>query len=453
MKSNKFFSMASLFGCAMALMSSCSSDEEFVTGNDEGMQQMHTVKMLLSGSLQSYDNKDASHGATRATGDLEWEDGARIYLLFSTDKGEVSGKAVYSETDNQWEVSYYGTITKGTTGSTCKAFYFEDAVSENSSVVQLSDRSAIYEETNGSYTFDNDILQVVVNLKPKTGRMRFSGENGTTMKIIGITHYSLFDAETGKLHVSSAAVCDTVAKSSDYTPYIYGYFSDADAPMLGVVVDNSKAYTMQCSTDIYNAGESGWLDIPTDESHNGWTNGLNFTVGDVNFKMMPVEWGTKSFLIGETEVTEELYNAVTDGTTKTPNFPARNISYSAFSSFVQKLNALTSLNFRFPTTSEWQYAAKGGSESLGFTYSGSNTPDDVAWYSGNCSTAQPVKQKQPNELGIYDMSGNVAEFCDGSNYYYGGSYNSTTSNIKPTSYEYGYSAYDYVGLRLAFTLK
>lgn len=216
---------------------------------------------------------------------------------------------------------------------------------------------------------------------------------------------------------------------------------------------------------MYKTGESGYLDIPTDAEHNGWATGLNFNVKGVTFKMIPVDWGDKSFLIGETEVTEGLYYAVTDGTTTTPNKPIVNISYDKFKDFMSKLNAMTSLVFRYPSLEEWQYAAKGGSKSLGFTYSGSNTPGDVAWFVGNCSTMQNVKQKQPNELGIYDMSGNAWEWTSTkpSNYYAysfyacGGCYSNQESRIIITSTYYNSTDRDYkdsnIGIRLALTLK
>jgi formylglycine-generating enzyme required for sulfatase activity len=216
---------------------------------------------------------------------------------------------------------------------------------------------------------------------------------------------------------------------------------------------------------MYKTGESGYLDIPTDDEHNGWATGLNFTVKGVTFKMIPVEWGDKSFLIGETEVTEGLYYAVTGGTTTTPNMPISGQYYNTFQTFLSKLGAITSMSFRLPTIDEWQYAAKGGSKSLSFTYSGSNTPGDVAWYEGNSNSSKhEVKQKQPNELGLYDMSGNVWEWTSTSassyngysNYYCGGCYSDPASSIKVSSRDYK-TTYNYsansIGLRLALTLK
>ena len=100
------------------------------------------------------------------------------------------------------------------------------------------------------------------------------------------------------------------------------------------------------------------------------------------------------------------------------NFPVENVSWEDIvNDFIPELNRLTGLNFRLPTEAEWEFAARGGNKSLGYKYSGSNTIDDVAWYgyhldpqgTATSYTTYPVGTKLPNELGLYDMSGNVWE--------------------------------------------
>ena len=164
----------------------------------------------------------------------------------------------------------------------------------------------------------------------------------------------------------------------------------------------------------------------------------SFTVKGVTFTMVGVQGGTfmmsgnhyynepdrrtsiSSFYIGKYEVTQELWQAVM-GDNPSENKgdlkrPVENMSWEECEKFFLKLNAITGQKFRFPSEKEWEYAAKGGQRSKGYKFSGSNSIKSVAWYEGNSGgTTHPVGQKQPNELGIYDMTGNVWEWVDGGN--------------------------------------
>ena len=180
-----------------------------------------------------------------------------------------------------------------------------------------------------------------------------------------------------------------------------------------------------------------------------------FTVNDVKFTMVAVEGGTftmgvtaeqgsdeyiyeqpahevtlSSYCIGQTEVTQALWQAVMGSNpsyySSRNNYdtnlqrPVESVSWDDCQTFITKLNQLTGKKFRLPTEAEWEYAARGGNKSHGYIYSGSNNPDDVAWYSifslsqTNSNVeygTQTVATKAPNELGLYDMSGNVCEWC------------------------------------------
>lgn len=97
---------------------------------------------------------------------------------------------------------------------------------------------------------------------------------------------------------------------------------------------------------------------------------------------------------------------------KEDNNPVEQVSWDDCQIFIEKLNALTGFHFRLPTEAEWEYAESGGRKSRGYRYSGSDNIDAVAWHATNSdSRSHTVGTKQPNELGLYDMNGNVAEWC------------------------------------------
>ena len=137
-----------------------------------------------------------------------------------------------------------------------------------------------------------------------------------------------------------------------------------------------------------------------------------------------------SYYICKYEVTQTLWRAVMGSNPsnfKGDNLPVESVSWNDCQTFINRLNSYTGRNFRLPTEAEWEFAARGGNYSRHYKYSGSDCIGDVAWYSGHSGGTHPVGTKQANELGLYDMSGNVWEWC--SDWY--GSY-SSYSQTNPT---------------------
>ena len=224
------------------------------------------------------------------------------------------------------------------------------------------------------------------------------------------------------------------------------------ASITGTLASNAVA-SSSSNTSGYSSGSSSMA---------SGSNTISISVKDgISIEMVKVEAGTfmmgatpemekpnsdekplhqvtliNDYYMGKYEVTQALWEAVMGSNPskyKGDNLPVEKVSWNDCQEFISKLNSLTGRKFRLPTEAEWEYAARGGKKRRGYQYSGSSNITDVAWYDGNSgSKPHPVGTKQANELGIYDMSGNVYEWC--LDWY--GSY-SSSSQTNPTGADSG----------------
>ncbi len=214
---------------------------------------------------------------------------------------------------------------------------------------------------------------------------------------------------------------------------------------INAVIDAIFDATEDSAADVNVDGEVNIADINTliDVILSGehYHETLTFKVGNSSFKMVKVDGGTftmgnnsgksdempthevtlSSYYIGETEVTQAVWVAamgINRSFYKGYKLPVDDLLWDESLEFIDRINVLTGYRFSLPTEAQWEYAARGGKESKGYTYAGSDDINEVAWYRDNCSSdvswTLEVATKQPNELGLYDMSGNVAEWCMGS---------------------------------------
>lgn len=425
---------------AVLAMISCSSKDE---PHQNVSNESHSCKMIFNVTKTGFSDELNTRSAA------QWENGDTIYLLFTSGENIVYGDAVYNE--GEWFVNYNGSLITDQE-TKCRAVYFENNVSSTHSTITLNETSAIYEDFEGKYTLTDGSLSVTANLKPKTGRIRFKGTNHEEIKVYGITHYTSFNRYTGEFSSTKEIINSKV--ESDYAPYIYGAYTDTVEPRINVWKAN-EGFTRIFPKTIYKAGESGYVTIPTSSSHNGWQTNVILKVNNVEFTMIPVKYSSGNFLMAQTETTEELYEAVmNDGNSS--KLPKTGLSRDNWSAFLSTLNAITQISFLMPSYEEWKVAFNGGDENNSFSYSGSDNIDEVAWYNDNSNnTVHSVATKQPNELGFYDMSGNVFEFVSDTGWdCYGGSWNSNASGCKSNSVmDYSPGNRGCIGLRLYMSNK
>lgn len=230
------------------------------------------------------------------------------------------------------------------------------------------------------------------------------------------------------------------ARAVDYDLNGDGVVDQNDYELLAArIIDKSAAYDAKYDLDgnqLIDAVDANLL-------LNMMKHTLVYDVNGVKFEMVEVEGGTfmmgateeqgedvtrfelpvhqvtvSSYKIGQTLVTQALWEAVlgqeaNESYVKGDELPIVMVTWDDCQTFIKKLNKMTGATFRMPTEAEWEFAARGGNKSKGYRYAGSNNVDEVAWHANNSDIMlHPVATKNPNELGLYDMSGNAWEWCN-----------------------------------------
>ena len=268
------------------------------------------------------------------------------------------------------------------------------------------------------------------------------GSNGVAKTSLPIGQHSFvvacdgYESEEGTVKLKSSAPSNlqvtlskevASASQSSQTPLPQQPQTQRPIEQVQAVASMESPSTSNASTNIVGSSTSGSvITIPVKDGISiemVKVEAGSFDMGATPEMENPSDWEkpvhrvtlTNDFYIGKYEVTQKLWQAVMGSNPsnfKGGDLPVEMVSWKDCQKFIHKLKQLTGRNFRLPTEAEWEFAARGGKKSRGYQFSGSNTLDDVAWCKGNSgSQTHIVGTKQPNELGIYDMAGNVLEWC------------------------------------------
>lgn len=241
------------------LFISCDSDELFHQEEDGS----HVCKLIFDATIHTFDN----NLNTRTTTNSEsWENNSCVYLSFGVGANRVDGKAVYNQLDDEWTLYYNGTIGNGTSSS-CRAYFFDGVVDDNTMSITLPADIAIYNDANASYSKSTEGMRVSAVLSPLTGRIRFKGTAGMSFRLLGVNHYTDYDVSAGELHADDATF-DLKVGDDGFTPYIYPYFTSISRKL--VLAYDNLSFSTECEHPVLDGGQSGFMEIPTEEKHNGW---------------------------------------------------------------------------------------------------------------------------------------------------------------------------------------
>ena len=403
--------------------------------------------------------------AAETKGDTDsWTHQAAVFVQLTNGSDSQVLEATYNGGDGQWSIGGHLIWNESGwweqtpmdltsySGGHCKCYYFErdeDGYGQNferkqDGTLGLWPTTAIYFDDDAIFSIVDGELGIKAHLEPLTGRIRFAspgaddnGNNWYDVGIDGLGHYTSLDLSTFELTASTSYFTVYMENNREWSDYAYGFFPDPNRRSL--TVSDQKygwpaRFTRSFTEDIFAPGCSNWSYIPLDYSHNEWQrfpgyyDGWRFGANEMT--MLYVEPGTfemggedaqpvhtvtlsKPFYLSQTEVTEDTWYRIMGGPSNYAdrNVPVTNKTWTEIQEFISTLKAKTGYPVRLPTEAEWEFAARGGTRTHGYKYSGSDTYSNVAVYSGNWQVLA-VRTLESNELGFYDMSGNASEWVN-----------------------------------------
>lgn len=279
-------------------MVSCSADDYLLSVNEHEDGGTKTYSLVFDGKVNEYEDKYTRSG----TEAKEWADGSSLFIKFEVDDASfVTGVAEYREKPDTWVITFKGNLPETTNGK-CSVFYADSVLSTSGdSLVNLSRYHGTYMTNSASYNFNGIEISIKANLEPMNGRIRFLGDSIESVKIIGITSLSSFNAKTFELEYDSTEVMTNCTHANAdstfyYTDYIYGFFTDSVKPSL-YIESKEGTFRRSCNNVKMSSGSSGYIRCPQEDNYNGWTyfSGLNSQIfSDAVDLGLSVLWSKKN---------------------------------------------------------------------------------------------------------------------------------------------------------------
>lgn len=215
-------------------------------------------KLIMDANIDSYDK------LTKSGAGSTWKNGECVYLVFQKDNNKVKGRAIYDEDYDDWTLYYDGILPNGLYGG--KATYIE-GISDNVSKIMLSHNNSVYTDNDIVCEKTTKMMRISTSLKPQTGRIRFFGTPGKTFELTGVWNFCSLETNECLLNKEESGLSITI-NHEGYSDYVYCSFPQLSRT-LSVSFDN-YIYTTVCEHPILDAGQSGYMKLPTEAMHNGW---------------------------------------------------------------------------------------------------------------------------------------------------------------------------------------
>ena len=253
---------------ALLMFVACDTEMEKPDAQIPGADGYITCKMHLQGSVNEYGT------ATRGSESYSWANGDKIYIRFYDGVSWITGYAIYSSSSKDWNVSYSSPL-KRDADTSCRVYFFTGVTHTSNTQVQLSATSGIYEALDATYNLSNGELNIDAQLEPKCGRIRFSStQKCDFVNVAGANCYTSFNLLENKYTTASSTVgLSFTGSGTDYkSEYLYGC-DDGKSFKMSVVSDIhiENEYTRGFSNNVFAAGNSGVLSLPTEALNKGWS--------------------------------------------------------------------------------------------------------------------------------------------------------------------------------------